>query len=210
MFYLLVTAALASCDLPVFRTLPAPAAPATGHGVVTGEASHQGLPVVGGHFSRRSAHPVSAWKVVLADPGSQDQWLPAQFGYDASEVIDPEHVYLAIDLSFLGDVFRVRRQLVVEVHNEDTPTGFQSCWWMVDPVPFYDRIAAWRSDAEWERAMLGRWEVRPDPAGGTVVEYQWWAQQGKVPTSIMRYAVSRTLPDLLDAFDRRVGEKRGR
>lgn len=207
MFYLLLTGlASAGCDLGVFNHLSTPTPPAGGHGVVTGQADFDGMSVVGGNFSRASEHGVGAWRLVLEDADSQDVWVPKQFGYERSDPIDRDHVYLAFDLGFLGDMFHVRRQLVVEVHNVDTARSFQSCWWMVDPEPFKSRLAGLMSDVEWERAMFGRWEVTPQPGGGSIVSYQWWSQAGKVPSSVLRYAVSHSMPDLLDAFDARVGQ----
>ena len=53
MFYLLLTgAASAACNLGVFDHLSTPTPPPGGHGVVTGQASFDGMDVVGGNFSR--------------------------------------------------------------------------------------------------------------------------------------------------------------
>jgi hypothetical protein len=208
MFYVALGAAFA-CNLGIFDNLATPLPGENGRGVATGEASHNGMSVVGGNFSKYSSHGTDGWKKVLKDAGTQDVWVPKQFGYELAEYIDPSHMYMAFNLSFLGDLFHVRRQLIVEVANVDTPTGFRSCWWMVDPTPYLDRIGQWKSEAEWERAMFGRWEITPQQPGRTLISYQWWTQSGKVPSAILRYAVSRTLPDLVDAFDDRVGQLGG-
>jgi hypothetical protein len=206
MFYVLLPSAALACDLAIFQKVPAPVPEDGGHGVATGEQQYQGMTVVGGNFTRRSTHGVSAWEKVLLDAGSDDEWVPKQFGYDKSEYIDHDHMYLSFNLGFLWDAVQVKRQLVVQVQNVHKADAIQSCWWMIDPTPYQSKVAQWATDVEWERAMFGRWEVTPQSDGGTLVSYQWWTQEGKIPSSILRYAVGHTLPDLLDAFDARVGD----
>ena len=68
------------------------------------------------------------------------------------------------------------------------------------------RIPSVNQDVTWERSSAGWWEVSPRPAGGSLVTYQWWTEVSAMPVAIMRYGMSRTLPDLMDAFDTRVGQ----
>jgi hypothetical protein len=76
---------------------------------------------------------------------------------------------------------------------------------MIDPAPYMARIQSLvAADVDWERASAGWWEVTPQPGGGSLVNYQWWTEVGRIPTTIQRFGMSHTLPDLLDAFDERV------
>lgn len=205
---LLVVAAAHACDQNVFRTIAAPVPDSSGHGVATGTASVDGMDVVGGNFTRYSAYTVADWEPVLKDASSQDEWVPDRFGYDRSENIDATHMYLSFDIGFMFDAVHIKRQLVAQVQNVDHGDHFDSCWWMVDPAPFMASITQWSTDAAWERKMLGRWEVTNRAEGGSLVSYQWWAESGKIPTSIQRYAISKTIPDLLDTFEEHVGALR--
>lgn len=205
MFYLVLVPAVLACDMAIFQKIAAPIPENGGHGVETGEQTYQGMTVVGGNFTRFSAHGAPAWENVLLDAGIDDEWVPKKFGYDKAEYIDATHMYMSFNLGFLWDAVQVKRQLVVQVQNVHKGSTIQSCWWMIDPAPYKDRVAKWATDVDWERAMFGRWEITPQPAGGTLVSYQWWTQEGKLPSSILKYAVGHTLPDLLDAFDDRVG-----
>lgn len=197
-----------ACDQAVFQTIAPPTPDGSGHGIATGTAAVDGMDVVGGNFTRYSAFTVADWQRVLRDAGSQDDWVPDRFGYDRSEYIDTSHMYLSFDIGFMFDAVHVKRQLVAQVQNVDHGDRFDSCWWMIDPTPYMSQITQWTSDATWERKMMGRWEVSARPSGGSLVSYQWWAESGKIPTAIQRYAVSRTIPDLLDAFEERVGQLR--
>jgi hypothetical protein len=200
--------AATACDQAVFQRIPAPVPDSSGHGVATGTAVVDGMNVVGGNFTRFSAWAMGDWQKVLKDAGAQDEWVPDRFGYDKSEYIDPSHMNLSFDIGFMFDAVHIKRQLVAQVQNVDHGDRFDSCWWMIDPTPYMDKIAQWKTDAVWERKMMGRWEVTPKSGGGTMVSYQWWAETGKIPSSIQRYAVGKTIPDLLDAFDEHVGRVR--
>ena len=210
---LLVTAAFAlACDQAVFSQIATPVPDGDGHGVATGTTTFEGKGVVGGNFSIYSPYSAEQWRTVLMDAENQDVWVPKRFGYQKSNRIDRDHFYLAFDLAFLYDAVHVQRQLVVQVQNDQKDSTVRSCWWMVDPTPFHSTIASkgWTSDAEWERAMMGRWTVTPQADGRSLVSYQWWTEEGKVPSPILRYAVGRTLPDLLDAFNERVRQISGK
>ena len=149
--------------------------------------------------------PPSVWKNVLLHAENQDDWVPKQFGYEFSEWIDREHMYLRFNIGFLANTIHIKRQLVVQVSSGDVGDRFRTCWKMVDPTPHMSRITAWISpDVNWERASTGWWEVTPKSDGGALINYQWWAETGAMPTAIMRAGISGTLPDLLDAFEARV------
>lgn len=193
-----------ACDQAIFKQIPDPKPDVNGHGIATGTTTVDGKSVVGGNFTIYSDQPLAAWKSVLLDAENQDVWVPKRFGYTVSNRIDRSHFYLSFDLGFLFDAVHVRRQLVVAVLNDEKDGAVRSCWWMVDPAPYQEAVKPWVSDAAWERAMMGRWTVTPQADGRQLVSYQWWAEAGAIPIAIQRYAVARTLPDLLDAFEARV------
>lgn len=203
--FLLLSPAWAICDDPIFSIIPAPPPTDERHGVATGMGTLSGKDVLGGRFSLDSALPPSVWKNVLLHAENQDEWVPKQFGYEFSEWIDREHMYLRFNIGFLANTIHVKRQLVVQVASGDVGDRFRTCWKMVDPTPHMSRITAWISpDVNWERASTGWWEVTPKSDGGALINYQWWAETGAMPTAIMRAGISGTLPDLLDAFEARV------
>jgi len=210
MFLFVATAFAYACDQAVFSSLPVPLPGADGYGVATGTASVGGKTVVGGAFTRYSTGAPETWRRVLADAASQDEWVPKKFGYERADPIDANHLYLSMDLAFAFDSIHVQRQLVVQVQNDTHNGAVRSCWWMVDPSPYMGRIAGGVTDAPWEREMMGRWTVTPQPDGRQLVAYQWWAEAGRVPTSIQRYALGKTLPELLDAFEERVRQLDGK
>lgn len=195
----------AVCDDPLFAVLAAPTPGKDGVGVVTGTGTLDGKEVVGGRFSLDSAWTPAVWRTVLLDTESQDEWVPKRFGYVVSDRIDAEHMYMRFDLAFLMNSVHVERQLVVRVTSGDVADRFRTCWRMVDPAPHMAAIGAKVApDIDWERASTGWWEVTPQPDGTALVNYQWWTDPGKVPAAIQRWGASRTLPDLLRAFEARV------
>ncbi|MFN7145148.1 MAG: hypothetical protein ACK4YP_15330 [Myxococcota bacterium] len=199
------TAHAVVCDDPLFALLAAPPPEKDGVGVVTGAGTLDGKAVVGGRFSIASAHTPRVWRQVLLDAESQDEWVPKRFGYVVSDRIDADHMYMRFDLAFLMNSVHVQRQLVVRVTSGDVGDRFRTCWRMVDPGPHLATIGAKAApDIDWERASTGWWEVTPQPDGTALVNYQWWAESGKVPAALQRWGASRTLPDLLRAFEARV------
>lgn len=210
MLLLVASLARAACEEPVFAFLPPPPLDERGRGVATGTALHDGAKVVGGRFALASRHPVEVWRTVLTEVDAQDEWLPERFGYEEAEWLDPSHMYMRFDIGFLFGSVRVRRQLVVEVLTDDAPGRFRTCWRMVDPAPWLQLAAPYVADVPWERAITGWWEVTGQPDGTTLVGHQWWADSGRVPRSIVRFGITRTLPDLLQAFEARVGERAAR
>lgn len=193
------------CDDPIFSTIAAPPPVEKRHGVATGTATFDGKSMVGGRFSLDSAQSPAVWKKVLLSADDQDDWMPKRFGYERIESIDADHMYLRFDIGFLAGTVHVKRQIVVTTTKGMVGDRFRSCWRMTDPAPYLARIPHLVSpDIEWERTSTGWWEVTPKPDGGSIVNYQWWAETGKIPNVVLRYGLSNTLPDLLDAFDERV------
>ena len=203
MILLLATAHAGSCDLPIFSKIAAPTPDAKGQGVATGEGTLDGKAAIGGRFVRQSAVGLDAWKKVLTTPDNQDEWVPDRFGYERSERIDASHLYLLFDIGLVWGQVHIKRQLVVEYHEEPTATGIRTCWKMVDPTPWMGRISAWvQPDVDWENASTGWWEATPTPTG-TTVGYQWWTVVGQIPGAVQQFGMRNTIPDLLAAFDAR-------
>lgn len=206
MLLLLATTALATpCDDPAFSTIPEPSLPAHGKGVATGEALLDGRKVVGVRFSMASDKSLSSWRKILSEAEKQDEWVPDRFGYDFNEWIDREHIYLRVDMSLVFGAVHVRRQLVALIRDEDTATDYTTCYKMIDHTPFDSQIAGWVTDADWEKANAGWWNVRQE-SGRVVVGYQWWTEAGKMPIAVMKYGMTTALPDVLDAFDSYAGQ----
>lgn len=206
---LLLVASASACDQPIFSSIAPPPVEEDGRGVATGEYNWDGRRMVGARLVKVSSYPVSAWKPVLAHGETQDDWMPAQFGYEDATLLDSSHMYLRFDIGFLMNAVRVQRQLVVQLQSSTRGEEYRTCWQMVDPTPFDAQIAALKTDAAWERSSAGWWEVTPRPEGGSLVTYQWWTEVSAMPVAIMRYGMSRTLPDLMDAFEARVGKVSG-
>lgn len=203
---LVISSALATpCDDAAFSAIPEPALPAKGKGVATGEATLDGRKVLGVRFSMVSDKPLAAWKKILSEAEKQDEWVPDRFGYDFNEWIDKDNIYLRVDLSLVFGAVHVRRQLVALIREEDTGSTYTSCYKMIDHTPFDAKIAAWVTDAEWEKANAGWWHVRQD-GDRVLVGYQWWTEAGKIPVAVMKYGMSTALPDVMDAFDTYAGQ----
>jgi hypothetical protein len=209
MILLLVASALA-CDQAIFSAIPAPPLGEDGRGVDTGEYTLGSTKMVGARLVRTSAHTVAQWQPVLKQGDKQDEWMPAQFGYEDATLLDSTHMYLRFDIGFLLDAVRVKRQLVVQLQEAYRGNSYRSCWMMVDPTPYMSKLQGLVADVAWEKSSQGWWEVSPRPEGGSLVTYQWWTEASAIPSGIMRYGMSRTLPDLMDAFEVRVGQVAGK
>lgn len=203
---LFVVALALACDEAMFRVLTAP----PGGDVVTGSTTESGATWFGARFTKDSVHSFPAWKTVLASAETQDEWVPKRFGYEESVRIDPSYMYLRFDLAFMMNAIHVRRQLVALVRAKDTPQSYLTCWRMVDPTPWKEKVVKWATDATWQNASAGWWEAVPLPSGGTRVGYQYWTQEGSIPTTILKIGLANTLPDLLDAFDAQAGVIEGK
>lgn len=205
-----MTPAASACSQPMFSTIPLPAIDAKkGHGVATGQYNWEGKQMVGARLSMNSAWPVDAWRPVLQQGDKQDDWMPAEFGYEEAAMLDRTHMYLRFDIGFLLGAVRVQRQLVVELAEQTvsaaTGSAWRTCWKMVDPGPWEPKLTGLANSATWEKSSAGWWEVTPRAEGGALVSYQWWTEAGAMPVSILQYGMSTTLPNLLKAFETRVG-----
>ncbi|MSQ00831.1 MAG: hypothetical protein EXR71_02935 [Myxococcales bacterium] len=199
MIALIVGVALA-CQDAVFRTLDAPPIPRSGKASVTGDSTIDGARVIGARFTMVSDVPVAAWRSALSNPERQDDWVPERFGYDLVEKVDDTHMYLQVNVGFLFGAVNIRRQLVAELASQDTGSRFVTCWRRVNPDPYRAQLGAMVSDATWQDPSAGWWSV--EPAGSqTVVGYQWWTLAAGLPTAVVKFGATQTLPDLMDAFE---------
>jgi hypothetical protein len=203
---LFVLPALA-CDHAVFAALPVPPLGKDGTGYVDGTHVEGGVTLTGARLSLKSRWPFAAWRTELLRPEHHDEWQPKEFGNELAEAIDPRHLYLRANVGVLFGAVHVKRQLVAEITIVDQPGLLRTCWHNVDPAPYMATIAPWVSDAPWEQAIYGSWEVRPAADGGTLVSYQWWIGKSGLPERVQRWAIGRTLPDLLQAYEQHVGEE---
>lgn len=202
----LLSLALASpCDDSAFSAIAEPALPTKGKGVATGESTLDGKKVLGVRFSMVSDKPLAAWKKILSEADKQDEWVPERFGYDFNQWIDKDHIYLRVDLAILFGAVRVQRQLVALIRDEDRGSGYTTCYKMIDHTPFDAKIAGWVTDADWEKANAGWWNVQQS-GERVLVGYQWWTESGKIPVPVMKYGMSTALPDVMDAFDTYAGQ----
>ncbi|MFZ5479963.1 MAG: hypothetical protein ACOZNI_24575 [Myxococcota bacterium] len=196
-----------ACEESVYAALPIPPAGEDGRGYVDGVFTEKGVALVGARLTLKSRWPYEAWRRELLRPEHHDEWQPKEFGNELAEAIDPRHLYLRANVGFLFDAVQVRRQLVAEITLVDTASLFRSCWHNVDPAPFRERLAGLVTDAPWEKAIYGGWDVTPAPGGGTTVSYQWWIGSAGLPVAVQRWAIGRTLPALLAAYEAHVGDE---
>ncbi len=204
---MLLVAVAWACDDDVLARIPPPAvvtaAPIVGQGALTGA---DGVKLAGARVTFRSAHPLAAWAPVLDRPEDQDTWHPASIGTRRIERLDAETIFQQLDIRVLWGAIRVRRQVVVVVRwLERSDRALRNCWTAVDPAPFAARIAPWVDDAPFQRHGQGGWDLHPLPDGGTFVSYTLWADTGAMPAPVQSWAMSRTLPDLMAAFEAYVG-----
>lgn len=206
---LLVATALA-CDDAVFSALPLPAPAVGGRGIVSGTLNVEGRDLFGARLSRVSTHSLDAWREELLRPEHHDEWQPARFGNERAERVDADHVYLRADVGFLFDAVHIRRQVIAKIVTIERRHSFRACWKAVDPTPFFADVARWATDAPWETALAGGWDVREKDGGGTIVSYQWWTSASGVPDAVLGWAAADTLPAMLDSFDEHVGIEEAR
>lgn len=197
----------AACDDGVLRTLRGPSVPTPDVAVVMGGATtSRGQAVAGALATFRSPFSVEDWYRVLSNPEDQDLWHPEEIGTSRVERLDPTHIFQQADISALFGAVHVRRQIVVETDWRVSAGRLESCWFADDPDRWRAQVAPWATDAPFQRLALGMWRVDPLPEGGTRVAYQFWAENGVVPAKLQSWAMSRTLPTLMYAFQDRVGQ----
>lgn len=198
-----------ACDDAMLARIPVPveitAEPEVGHGSFVADD----VRFAGARVTYRSAHPVAAWAPVLARPEDQDDWHPGEFGTRRVERLDPTTIYQQLDIRMLFGAVRIRRQTVVGITPlADGPSEIRNCWDILDPEPWRVAIAPYVDDTPFQRHGFGGWQIRALADGGTAVSYSLWADTGAMPAAVQSWAMSRTFPDLMRAFETYVGGAR--
>ncbi|MFZ5478809.1 MAG: hypothetical protein ACOZNI_18700 [Myxococcota bacterium] len=207
---LLVAAAAFACDPALLARFSPPsdvtAEPVTERVV----AEHAGTKLSGAQVAFRSAWPVRAWQAVLEHPELQETWHPPEFGTERVDLIEATDYYQRIGISILFGAVTVRRQVIVRIDwHERADDRLSNCWRAGVPEEWKARVAAWSDDSPWQRLGLGGWDIVANEGGGSRVAYQIWTEADLMPAPVTAWAMSRTLPNLMRAFEARVGQVKG-
>ncbi len=204
---LLATALALACEPNVLRSFEAPTEPPPELTIENTSALHDGVRYTGAHVTFRSASPVSAWERVLEHPELQDEWHPKELGTERVERIEGTDYYQRTRITVLGAI-TIHRQLIARIRwLEHVPsTLIRTCWYAGDPATWPDKTKELDDGSAWQRRGMGGWDIASLPDGGSRVSYQVWIDSEFVPPPLVSWAVSRTLPTLLTAFDGRAAE----
>lgn len=199
-----------ACQSNVLSSIAVPAPEEDGVAVALGKArvgESDLAGVIGVYISDES---IADWLRVLKVPENQEEWHPSEMGTKRVERVDPHHIYQQVEMSFALGAVQIRRQAVVEINwMSQTDSKLQNCWQLVEPTPFQPNVAAWVNDAPWQKVGMGGWNIYPLPDGRTFVSYQFWTESKLVPTSVQAWVMSKTLPNLMNAFEARVEKMKG-
>lgn len=202
---LLLSAAFA-CDKALLATLPIPDVADAKPIVAQGAGKDGDVKMAGARVTYKSAHTLAEWMPVLESPEDQDAWHPKEMGTRRAERLDEATLFQQIDISLFFGAITIRRQIVAGIQwIERSPTVIRNCWRALDPEPWAAKIAVWRDDAPFQLHGMGSWDVRALPDGGTSISYTFWADTGAMPAKVQAWAMSRTLPELMAAFEAYVG-----
>lgn len=179
--------------------------------LVSDRVEVDGVSLAGARIAFRSEHPVSAWEPVVTAPERQDDWQSPSLGLQRAERLDATHVFQQMQFDLFFGAVRIQRQVIVDIRwQERTDAHLHNCWVAADPAPFRAALAPMDNAAPWVGHGAGGWEIHPLPDGGTYVSYQFWAESALLPPRMQAWGMSRTLPDLMAAFDAEVGRRRAR
>ncbi len=202
-----MTPPLEQCDQAVLSTLAAPEATSSRPVMTSGRTMANGVELAGARVVMLSDHGLAAWERVLRSPETTDDWHPPSLGTRRVERLDGDHIFQQLDISILLGAVHIRRQIVVGSRwLEDTPTSLRNCWFAGDPARYAPQVAPWADDSPWETVTYGSWHVRPADEGRSWVSYQFWSPSKTLLPQIQAWAMSRTLPELVSAFETHVGE----
>lgn len=198
----------AACDLAVLNALAAPELEVPAPAVATGKARQGGVDLAGANIVMRSQWGMTAWDKVLSRPEDEDNWLPAAFGTTRVERLDPSHIFQQKDIHAFFGAVHVRRQMVVGIDwLERSTTRLRNCWSAADPAAYDEALRPWSWEGvEMQRHALGGWDLHPLPDGGTYVSYQVWSDTTLLSPAVQARMMAGMLPDLMQAYEKRVGE----
>jgi hypothetical protein len=195
-----------ACEPALLSRFPTPLEPPPERRIETTTGTAAGANFVGAQVTFRSDSSPRDWQRVLEHPELQDEWHPRELGTERVERIQGTDFYQRTGISILG-TFTIRRQLIPRIRwLEMNDQILHTCWSAGSVEEFRDKVKAWDDGSPWQERGYGGWTVRALPGGGSAVAYQVWVNADMAPSSFVSWAVTRTLPKLLDAFDARVSE----
>ena len=100
------------------------------------------------------------------------------------------------------------RQTVVQVRWDEHESRLRSCWTSDDPARWAAATAGYDTGAAWQTTATGGWNVTP-AAGGSIATYRVWADVQTVIPGLQSWAMARSLPSMIVAYDARVGALAG-
>ncbi|HND32583.1 MAG TPA: hypothetical protein PLA94_21455 [Myxococcota bacterium] len=195
-----------ACEPLLLSRFQTPTEPPAERVIQTTTGSAGGANYVGAQVTFRSSSSPRDWQRVLEHPELQDEWHPKELGTERVERIQGTDFYQRTGISVLG-TFTIRRQLIPRIRwLEMNDQILHTCWYAGNVEEFREKVKAWDDGSPWQERGYGGWTVRALAGGGSVVAYQVWVNADMVPSSFVSWAVTRTLPKLLGAFDARVAE----
>lgn len=204
MLPLLAMHAAFACDPAPMSRFAQVHTPPSAMQIETTTAREGGVNYTGARVAFRSASPVLAWRRVLQHPELQDEWHPKELGTERVERIEGTDFFQRTNITVLGAI-HIRRQLIARVSwLESTPDLLHTCWKAGSPDAFAARVHAWDDGSTYTEQGFGGWTITTLPEGGALVDYQVWVASDLVPSSLVKLAITRTLPTLLGAFEARV------
>lgn len=195
-----------ACEPSLLGAFTAPASPPSERTIEHTSKQVGGVRFTGAHVTFRSDSPVTAWERVLQHPELQDEWHPEELGTERVDRLVGTNFYQRTRITVLGAI-TIHRQLIAEIHwLESTPARLHTCWTAGDPARYTEPLKSLDDGSTWQKRGLGGWDIAQLPDGGSRVSYQVWIDSEILPPALVSWAVSRTLPTLLGAFDARVAQ----
>lgn len=202
---LLLIPVASACDPAVLGVLAPPVPEGPEPAVVSGQATSGAQVLAGALVAYDSRWTVEDWARVLFHPEDADLWSPPELGVVRAEKVAPTGYYQLIDLSILWGAIRIQRQTVTGITWASRTGRLENCW-QAQPVSRYaEQVQPYDMGADWQEVGLGSWTVEPLPGGGSRAVYQFWTEASLVPSTVMAWGMSRTMPALIRSFDDRVG-----
>jgi hypothetical protein len=203
---MLLVATAWACERAVLDQIPLPPVASERPVVARAATESHGVKLAGARVTFRSAHPFAKWVPVMDRPEDQDEWAPRSLGTRRVERLGPNALFQQLDIRVVWGAVHIRRQVLVALRSlVRNDHELRNCWSAVDPAPYAAQIAPWVDDTPFQRHGQGGWDLYALPDGGTYVSYTLWADTGAMPGPVQSWAMSRTLPELMAAFEAHVG-----